>query len=90
MSTIYHEIIAANGYYAYTFGVKGKLGLAPVRRFAILTCMDARLDVVFRLDIRVFALNVALDVVCGFYCHCAMTLGSSAFPPSGMMSLLAF
>jgi len=44
MSTIYHEIIAANGYYAYTFGVKGKLGLAPVPRFAILTCMDARLD----------------------------------------------
>ena len=44
MSKIYHEIIAANGYYFYTFGAKGKLGLPPVRRFAILTCMDARLD----------------------------------------------
>jgi carbonic anhydrase len=26
------------------FGEKGKLALPPKRRFAILTCMDARLD----------------------------------------------
>jgi carbonic anhydrase len=30
--------------YAADFGDKGKLAMPPARRFAILTCMDARLD----------------------------------------------
>jgi carbonic anhydrase len=36
--------MAANGRYAETFGDKAKLPMPPGRRFAILTCMDARLD----------------------------------------------
>ena len=35
---------AANAAYAADFGEKSKLPLPPARRFAILTCMDARLD----------------------------------------------
>ena len=38
------EIIAANTAYAESFGNKGSLALPPARHFAILTCMDARLD----------------------------------------------
>ena len=38
------EVIAANEEYARTFGDKAELALPPARRFAILTCMDARLD----------------------------------------------
>jgi carbonic anhydrase len=38
------EVIAANEAYAASFGAKGELALPPARRFAILTCMDARLD----------------------------------------------
>lgn len=38
------EVIHANEEYARTFGDKGELALPPARRFAILTCMDARLD----------------------------------------------
>jgi carbonic anhydrase len=38
------EVIAANEAYAASFGDKGELALPPARRFAILTCMDARLD----------------------------------------------
>lgn len=37
------EILAANEAYAADFD-KGDLALPPARRFAILTCMDARLD----------------------------------------------
>jgi len=44
MSKIYSEVRAANELYASTFGDKGELPLPPARRFAILTCMDARLD----------------------------------------------
>ncbi len=44
MSKILEEVTAANAVYADNFGDKGKLGLPPARRFAILTCMDARLD----------------------------------------------
>src|SRR5882672_519254 len=43
-STTYREIIAANKSYADSFGAKGSLALPPARGFAILTCMDARLD----------------------------------------------
>jgi carbonic anhydrase len=44
MSKILNEILAANHKYAETFGDKATLALPPARRFAILTCMDARLD----------------------------------------------
>lgn len=38
------EVLAANEAYAAEFGEKGQLALPPARQFAILTCMDARLD----------------------------------------------
>jgi carbonic anhydrase len=38
------EIEQANAAYAASFGDKDKLAMPPARRFAILTCMDARLD----------------------------------------------
>ena len=44
MSKIVDEVLSANAAYAGKFGDKGKLPMPPGRRFAILTCMDARLD----------------------------------------------
>jgi carbonic anhydrase len=44
MSTILDEVLAANADYAASFGGRAELALPPARRFAILTCMDARLD----------------------------------------------
>jgi carbonic anhydrase len=44
MSTVLNEVLAANAAYADSFGAKADLALPPARRFAILTCMDARLD----------------------------------------------
>jgi carbonic anhydrase len=44
MSNIHSEVLEANAKYSANFGEKGKLALPPARRFAILTCMDARLD----------------------------------------------
>lgn len=44
MSTVLTEVLAANAAYAQTFGNKSELPLPPARQFAILTCMDARLD----------------------------------------------
>ena len=38
------EVLVANEEYVRTFGDKSELALPPARRFAILTCMDARLD----------------------------------------------
>ena len=43
-SAVLQEVVSANKKYATDFGDKGKLALPPARRFAILTCMDARLD----------------------------------------------
>lgn len=43
-SKILGEVLAANAQYVAGFGDKGQLALPPARRFAILTCMDARLD----------------------------------------------
>ena len=43
-SKILAEVLAANAKYVAGFGEKGQLALPPARRFAILTCMDARLD----------------------------------------------
>lgn len=44
MSDIKNQVLAANDKYAEDFGDKSKLTLPPARGFAILTCMDARLD----------------------------------------------
>jgi carbonic anhydrase len=44
MSRILDEVLAANAKYAEEFGDKANLALPPSRGFAILTCMDARLD----------------------------------------------
>src|SRR5579871_1580117 len=44
MSSVLNEVLKANQDYAEQFGEKGKLALPPARRFAVLTCMDARLD----------------------------------------------
>jgi carbonic anhydrase len=42
--TILNEVLQANEQYAASFGAKSELALPPARGFAILTCMDARLD----------------------------------------------
>jgi carbonic anhydrase len=42
--SVLDEVLAANEQYAGSFGSKRELALPPARRFAILTCMDARLD----------------------------------------------
>lgn len=44
MSQILDEVLAANADYAADFGDKANLPMPPGRHFAILTCMDARLD----------------------------------------------
>jgi len=44
MNNILQEILAANQKYAADFGDRAKLAMPPARHFAILTCMDARLD----------------------------------------------
>src|SRR3979490_3488686 len=44
MSNVLKEVLSANSTYASTFAPKADLALPPARRFAILTCMDARLD----------------------------------------------
>jgi carbonic anhydrase len=44
MSAVLEEVLAANAEYATTYGKKADLPISPARRFAILTCMDARLD----------------------------------------------
>lgn len=42
--SVLNEVLAANEAYVADFGAKGELALPPARGFAILTCMDARLD----------------------------------------------
>jgi carbonic anhydrase len=44
MSQVLDDVLAANAAYAASFGDRAELALPPARRFAILTCMDARLD----------------------------------------------
>lgn len=44
MSPIVKQVLSANDQYVRTFGDKDKLPMPPARHFAILTCMDARLD----------------------------------------------
>ncbi|MCB5184327.1 carbonic anhydrase [Methylobacillus gramineus] len=43
MSTLLKEVLDANQRYSHDFS-KGDLAMPPARQFAILTCMDARLD----------------------------------------------
>jgi carbonic anhydrase len=43
-SIVHSEVLDANENYVKSFGDKGKIPLPPGRKFAILTCMDARLD----------------------------------------------
>lgn len=42
--SVLDEVLTANSAYARAFGDRGSLAMPPARRFAILTCMDARLD----------------------------------------------
>ncbi len=44
MSNILHDVLSANREYVADFGDKGDLPMPPGRQFAVLTCMDARLD----------------------------------------------
>jgi len=44
MSDVLDEVLSANEQYAASFGDRSQLALPPARGFAILTCMDARLD----------------------------------------------
>ncbi len=44
MSKILDEVLNANRKYVATFGSLGDLAMPPARSFAVLTCMDARLD----------------------------------------------
>jgi carbonic anhydrase len=44
MSDILNQVLAANQKYSASFGDKANLALPPARGFAVLTCMDARLD----------------------------------------------
>jgi len=41
---IHQQVLGANAEYVKHFGNKSELALPPARQFAILTCMDARLD----------------------------------------------
>src|SRR5512132_1042427 len=44
MATVRDDVLAANANYSREFGDKARLAMPPARHFAILTCMDARLD----------------------------------------------
>lgn len=44
MSRVVEEVLSANAEYVKSFGEKKNLAIPPSRQFAILTCMDARLD----------------------------------------------
>jgi carbonic anhydrase len=44
MSVIVDQVLAANQKYSAGFGERANLALPPARQFAVLTCMDARLD----------------------------------------------
>ncbi len=42
--SVLNEVLTANRSYSSAFGAKADLAMPPARQFAILTCMDARLD----------------------------------------------
>ncbi|PKG41486.1 beta-class carbonic anhydrase [Psychroflexus sp. MES1-P1E] len=43
-SVVHEQVLVANQSYSESFGEKANLPMPPGRKFAILTCMDARLD----------------------------------------------
>lgn len=45
MSNVLNEVLSANKKYTENFGDKGTLAIPPRRKFAIVTCMDARLEI---------------------------------------------
>ena len=44
MSKILKEVIISNEEYAKNLNTKGELQAAPIKKFAILTCIAARID----------------------------------------------
>src|SRR6185295_18555801 len=44
MTKVLDDVLTANKSYVEGFGDKGSLAMPPARQFAVLTCMDARLD----------------------------------------------
>ncbi|MDA8195673.1 MAG: carbonic anhydrase [Actinomycetota bacterium] len=42
--SVLNEVLTSNAAYAASFGDRANLAMPPSRRFAVLTCMDARLD----------------------------------------------
>ncbi|KAH9921905.1 carbonic anhydrase [Fomitopsis serialis] len=46
------EFVEANEKYAATFGEKGKLPIHPAKKLAVVTCMDARLDLYAQLGVK--------------------------------------
>jgi carbonic anhydrase len=44
MGNVLDEVLATNAIYAANFGEKANLPSMPTRHFAILTCMDSRID----------------------------------------------
>jgi carbonic anhydrase len=42
--SVLSEVLAANKDFVANFGDRGSLAIPPARQFAVLTCMDARLD----------------------------------------------
>ena len=44
MSRVREEVLRANEQYSSQFGALAELAIPPARHFAVLTCMDARLD----------------------------------------------
>ena len=44
LMSVLDEVLSANAAYVESFGDRSELALPPARGFAILTCMDARLD----------------------------------------------
>src|SRR6266403_2357632 len=52
MSAVLDQVLSANTRYAADFGDKRSLALPPARRFAVLTCMDARIDPAKALGLR--------------------------------------
>jgi carbonic anhydrase len=51
-SQVREQVLEANARYASVFGERGQLALPPARRFAVLTCMDARIDPAQLLGLR--------------------------------------
>ncbi|KAL4243170.1 Carbonic anhydrase [Abortiporus biennis] len=50
--SVYKEFIEPNNAYVANFGDKGKLPLPPAKKLAIVTCMDARINVYAELGIN--------------------------------------